>query len=423
MNGVFQILALLTAATSLGSCSREHLPVLETGAGRPMPRAWIDMDTGHKVTRLTGPGGDHRSFYFHNPPFIPASGAEGDLMVFYGSPVDQGDDKNFSARQNRQIFTLNLKTLETKQITHHPTPIQGEIVGKNRKEVFYQASDSVFSTQVETGETTLIYVFPDSIRGGITTLNAEEALLGGVYSDPEKYRVLREHPQKGDFFTRIFEARIPHTLFTLDIQSGIMEPIFSDTAWLNHVQFSPTDPQLLMFCHEGPWHLLDRIWTIRLDQREAHLMHRRTVYREIAGHEFFSPDGETIWFDLQIPRGESFYLAGLDLATGKEKRFALERDAWSIHFNVSPDLKLFAGDGGDSSQVAHAVDGQWIYLFTPEGDSLRPERLVNMKYHDYSTEPNVHFSPDGRQVIFRANFEGNTQVYAVETEAFHPKND
>ena len=28
--------------------------------------------------------------------------------------------------------------------------------------------------------------------------------------------------------------------------------------WLNHLQFSPTDPTLLMFCHEGPWHKVDR---------------------------------------------------------------------------------------------------------------------------------------------------------------------
>ena len=25
---------------------------------------------------------------------------------------------------------------------------------------------------------------------------------------------------------------------------------------------------------------------------------------EIAGHEFFSADGRTIWYDLQTPRGE-----------------------------------------------------------------------------------------------------------------------
>ena len=63
-----------------------------------------------------------------------------------------------------------------------------------------------------------------------------------------------------------------------------------------------------------------------------------------------------------------------------------------------------------------AQDGMWIYLFRPEGDRLTSERLVNMKHHDYTLEPNVHFSPDGKWVIFRANFEGESQVYAVEVE-------
>ncbi|MBK6479416.1 MAG: hypothetical protein IPF93_14355 [Saprospiraceae bacterium] len=39
-----------------------------------------------------------------------------------------------------------------------------------------------------------------------------------------------------------------------------------------------------------------------------------------------------------------------------------------------------------------------------------------MKHHRYSLEPKVHFSPDEKQVIFRANFEGTTNVYAVEIE-------
>lgn len=37
-----------------------------------------------------------------------------------------------------------------------------------------------------------------------------------------------------------------------------------------------------------------------------------------------------------------------------------------------------------------------------------------MKNHDYKLEPNVLFSPDGNQIIFRANFEGSSQIYAVD---------
>jgi oligogalacturonide lyase len=153
---------------------------------------------------------------------------------------------------------------------------------------------------------------------------------------------------------------------------------------------------------------------------------------EIAGHEFFSGDGKTVWYDLQTPRGEDFWLGGYEIATGKRTWYHLQRNEWSVHFNVSPDGKLFAGDGGDSEMVARAPDGKWIYLFRPEripdvagiknpdsANLIDPgrfvsERLVNMSKHDYRLEPNVSFTPDMKWIVFRSNMFGPTHVFAVE---------
>jgi oligogalacturonide lyase len=247
-------------------------------------------------------------------------------------------------------------------------------------------------------------------------VNADGSLLAGAWSEDKEKEILKNNPEKRSYFNLIYEAKLPRTLFTIDIKSKKLDKIFSDSAWLNHVQFSSTDPDLLMFCHEGPWHKVDRIWTISVTKKQPMLMHKRTMDMEIAGHEWPSPDGKKIWFDLQLPRGKTFYVAGVDVETGTEKRYSLERNEWSIHFNCTRDEKLFCGDGGDSGQVAKAPDGMWIYLFRPEGDKLVSEKLVNMKKHNYRLEPNVHFSPDEKWVIFRANFEGIENVYAVEME-------
>lgn len=172
--------------------------------------------------------------------------------------------------------------------------------------------------------------------------------------------------------------------------------------WLNHLLFSPTDPSMLMFCHEGPWHKVDRIRT----------------------------DGKTIWYDLQTPRGEDFWLAGYNIETGERTWYHLQRNEWSIHFNVSRDGKLFTGDGGDPGQVARAPDGRWIYVFRPElianrgvqdksfvqPGVLRAEKLVNMANHNYRLEPNVRFTPDEKWVVFRSNMFGDTYGFAVEVE-------
>jgi oligogalacturonide lyase len=378
-------------------------PVLETGALRPMPDAWIDRETGHRVIRLSRRAGSNTSFYFHNNPFVAGERDSAATMLFYGTtPI------------GRQIFALDLRSLGSRQVTEHAGGVSGEIVAPRHREVIYQSHDSVFATHIDTRATRLLHVMPADLHGSITTLNADETLLAGVRAGPEVRAILAKYPGKGEFFNRIFEAHAPHSLFTIDLRSGELRTIHNENTWLGHVQFSPTDPNLLMFCHEGPWHLVDRIWNIDVRSGAVRLMHHRTVEREIAGHEFWSPDGRWIWYDLQVPRGVTFFLAAVQVATGSSKRFKLTRDEWSIHFNSAPDGALFAGDGGDSSQVARAKNGRWIYLFRPARDRLASERLVDMRRHDYRLEPNVHFTPDGAWVVFRANFEGESQVYAVE---------
>lgn len=371
-------------------------PLDETGPQKEMPNEWIDQDTHHKVVRLSRKDGNNLSFYFHNNPFL---GRE--RMIFYSS------DEN-----GHQLYTVDLKTLALKRVS--ASNGNAEIVGHRSESVYYQSHDSVFNTSVETGQTKLVYIFPADFKGNITTLNADETLLAGSWASDEQRAIARKYPEKHDFFDRIFDAHLPNKLFTINLKTGELKVIHGENTWLGHVQFSPTDPDLLMFCHEGPWQKVDRIWTIRMGSGEVRLMHKRTVENEIAGHEFFSPDGKAIFFDWQIPKGQNFFLGAVDVKTGAEKKYAMTRDEWSIHFNVSPDEKLFCGDGGNDTQVAHAKNGRWIYLFRPEGDHFVSERLVNMKDQQYKLEPNVHFSPDGKWVIFRANFEGKEEVYAVE---------
>ena len=65
--------------------------------------------------------------------------------------------------------------------------------------------------------------------------------------------------------------------------------------------------------------------------------------------------------------------------------------------------------------VARARNGKWLYLFTPQTiGTLKAEKLVNLAKHNYNLEPNVNFTPDGKWIVFRGNFDGSAQVYAVE---------
>ncbi|GLR18973.1 oligogalacturonate lyase family protein [Portibacter lacus] len=399
-----KLLTLILLFASITFACNGQTPVIETGVNTASVTEWIDASTHHKIKRLTN-GEGNRSFYFHNNPFLKSKDGKDDLMIYYGA-----------VEGNNQLFSLNLKTNESRQLTTHEGKKRGEIVGRKRRVVFYQIKDTIFTTHIDTKETKKVFVFPDNFKASISTLNADETLLAGTWASPEKDTILKNHPSKGEFFDRIFDAKLPHTLFSVNVDNGELKEIHAENTWLGHIQFSTTDPDVLMFCHEGPWHKVDRIWNVNLKTNNVEKVHERTVYREIAGHEFWSWDGKTIYYDLQIPRGETFYLAAYDVESNRMKKYELDRNEWSIHFNISPDQKLFCGDGGDSGQVAKAKDGMWIYLFTPSGDTLESQKLVNMKHHGYKLEPNVHFSPDGQSIIFRANFDGTVQIYAVEIE-------
>ncbi len=318
--------------------------------------------------------------------------------------------------EGRRIFTVNLKTLEISPVTDRDS--SGEIVAAKRRELLYFNGTEVYATHLDTRQTRKITELdPAWPRGGHLAVNADETLLMGFFAEG-----IAEYFKKprSEWFIEIHKARLPNALYTIDIRTGETKIIHRENNWLGHVQFSPTDPKLVSFCHEGPWNLVDRIWTIRADGTDRQLVHRRTMENEIAGHEFWGSDGKRIWFDLQMPMGENFFLANVTLVDGKLTRYRLERDQWCIHYNISADGSMCCGDGGASSSVARAEDGKWIYLFRPRGEQLEVERLCGMADHDYRTEPNVRFTPDGRWVVFNSNINDSRQIHAVEVARAFP---
>ena len=374
------------------------------GAEDP-PREWIEPATGHRVIRLSERPGT-ASLYFHQNPYT----ASGDMMVV-------------STPEGLATIALATRTI---------TPlVEGRashlVVGRKTRQAFYIQNDTVYAADLSTRVARKILSHPRLRTGSGFGLSADETMLAGSF-------VIEDAPGAGApanvtpppnpsatpppaalSLEARWLARRPMALYTINVKSGELNVIHKSTDWLNHVQMSPTDPTLIMFCHEGPWHKVDRIWTIRTDGSNRRLMHERTMDMEIAGHEFFGPDGKTIWYDLQTPKSKVFWLAGVDVATGRRTRYHVDREHWSVHFNVSRDGKRFAGDGGGPRSVAAPGNGQWIYLFTPSaGGSLAAERLVDLSKHDYQLEPNVTFTPDGKWIVFRSNMHGATHVYAVE---------
>ncbi|HEV2666679.1 MAG TPA: oligogalacturonate lyase family protein, partial [Blastocatellia bacterium] len=365
------MVSLLIAAVSLTTNIGGGFSAIAQSEAAPVPpKEWIDPDTGHRVIRLTEDSGG-ASLYFHQNGYT----ASGDKLVI----TTRGG-----------LSTINLKTRKVEPLVEGR--VSNVVVGRKTRQVFYIKDDTVYATHLDTRETRAIVKKAELRTGSGLTVNADETLLGGsmieggqkfVSSSPRPTGA-DSYPGKGRMMEERLAARAPMALYTINVKTGEMKTFHHCTDWLNHVQFSPADPGLLMFCHEGPWHKVDRIWTIRTDGSGLTKIHTRSMEMEIAGHEFFSADGKTIWYDLQTPKSKIFWLAGHRLATGEKVKYKVEREHWSVHFNASPDGKLFAGDGGGPRSVAAPGNGQWIYLFTPKNGALQVEKLVNLAKHDYT---------------------------------------
>jgi oligogalacturonide lyase len=436
------------------SIPRFILPVLLASAGA-LARAdyassWIDPDTGHRVVQLSREPGTESLYFTQN-----AYTQDGRLIVStpHGlatidvntGAIDPFEDAASAAPAAASDdgpgrFRNRLRLIQT---------------GHKTGSVFYQKGNAIYALDPATKTSRQVATLP-TVKGmpSVNTVNSDETLVAGSYTEGEGGRGRRaardqpgsatymggdNRPDKGEMMERRLAARLPSTLFTLNLQTGEYRELLHTTDWIDHFQFSPTDPTLLMYAHEGPWHKIDRIWLMRIS--DAHpvptLVHHRTMRMEIAGHEFWGASGEWLWYDLQTPRSEVFWVAGYNVKTGQRIWYHLDRDQWSVHFNVSPDGTLFSGDGGsEDKNVAHAKDGKWLYLFHPrlvadlqtpasQGDLVQIgtfdfERLVNLKQHDYVLEPNATFTPDMKWLVFRSNMNGNVQVYAVELAKAKP---
>ena len=398
------------------------------------PAQWTDATTGHRIVRVDDRPGNY-ALYFNYNPFTP----DGRRMVYLTPEgIRVADTRDWSTtlllkeKVDRLLFVGNRAPVA--YYTTNPT-------GGTENE----GPSVIWSVDLDTGKRRRIAELPG---GRIESISADDRLLAGhVELEPPPPAIAaqgRRDPKTGSpsysgtgpdgrplsfaqakaqWMAARLAAGVPMEIFTIDIQTGARRSVTRSKDWLNHVQFSPKDPTLLMYCHEGPWEKVDRIWTIRTDGSARTKVHQRRFQGEIAGHEYWAPDGRTIWYDLIQPQGVR-WLAGHDVVTGARRWLRIGPGQGSYHYSSTPDGRSFSGDGND--------EAKYISLFHPRLDNsarasgtldaaaliatgtLETERLADLSKHDYTLEPNQHFTPDGKWLVYRSNIEGKPAIYAVE---------
>jgi oligogalacturonide lyase len=230
------------------------------------PATWVDKDTGHRVWRLT-----------------PEPGSGG-LCFNYNAFTPDGKSMVYTAPDG--IHALDLASRKTRLLVPSSGGRGGPrtiSVGQKTNSVYFTRADagsgvtSVYSASFDNGLVKKLADLPAGMH--VDSINADETLAAGTYEDKSgpARPPLPKTDSKGAMMEQRLASRTPLVLFTINLQNAKVTELLHSTDWVNHLLFSPTDPTLLMYCHEGPWQKVDRIWTIRTDGTQKTMIHKRTM--------------------------------------------------------------------------------------------------------------------------------------------------
>lgn len=371
------------------------------GKGERTPAEWRSFTadkTGIEVRQLTNYKGHSYHLYFTNPGWY-----DGGRKLLFGSD-----------RCNRtNLFSIELASGEITQLTDLDQgariKLQSTSVNPQRDEAYFWHGPELVALDLRTLEERRIYRAPDGFRTTMTNVTADgRYVCTGLYEDlSHRFRVDLEHGYVG--FHEYWEARPLSQVLRIDATSGAADVVVEERSWIGHINTSPTQPQLITFCHEGPWHKVDhRIWGLDITTGQAWKI-RPCEPGERVGHEYWFADGEQIGYHGFSPAGEPFYGSiRYDNSGQVEAPFP----HGSTHFH-SNDLSLIVGDG--SREAPHLM----LWRFR-DGRFEGPRALLAHRGSFQAQVLHVHprFSPDGRQIIFVSDMLGYGNIYLIDTPDF-----
>lgn len=144
---------------------------------------------------------------------------------------------------------------------------------------------------LESLEERILWEMPEGYVQSMLNCTADgEYICVGIFEDLSKrFRVDYLHGYIG--FRETYEAH-PHSMIVrIHTSDDSTETIWEENNWIGHVNTSPTQANLLTFCHEDPWELVDnRIWGMDINTGKVWKI-RPCTGNETVGHEYWYLDG------------------------------------------------------------------------------------------------------------------------------------
>ncbi len=226
-----------------------------------------------------------------------------------------------------------------------------------------------------------------------------------------------------DTFEAQFRARPRSRLVEVDLVTGTETVLLEQRCHFGHPNYRP-DGRTIMFCHEGPWDLVDsRLWFIDPDGTNLREGRKRKPDRPPAkgaerwGHEYWLADSSRAAYEYYPGRDDQGVTSInlLDPDTLDEE--VLMTATRFAHFQSNRDNTLIVGDGHPT------LSGNIVLVDVPtktersvcrHGSSMKPylDPLTG-KPETQMVHPHAAFSGDSRRVVFSSDLHGAPAVYVV----------
>jgi oligogalacturonide lyase len=276
--------------------------------------------------------------------------------------------------------------------------------------VAYLRNGRVFvAMDLASGETRPVYEVPEGYNGHSLGCTADGNTL--VFNEMEDVSDRVRRGPGGQGFEAMFEARPHCRILAVGTDGSSPRVVHEDERWLAHVNASPALPDVLTFCHEGPWHRVQRLWALRISTGETWALRKQTPPDAI-GHEYWFADGERIgyhgWSD---PSQHLFGWVTWDGSDGREWAFR----GRSMHFH-SIDETLVVGDGHK--------DVPYLLVWRQAGQAYEGPRILATHRSSFHVQylhvhPRMFRSPDGTvRVIYTSDDSGYGNVCIVDLPDF-----
>lgn len=316
---------------------------------------------------------------------------------------------------NWQLYKLDIGNKQLVQLTDDKgvAPLSA-CLDPDKLIAYYWSDKSLKAVNVNNYKNRELYQVPEGFNPGILSLNGNGDFLDFAYSEN-----LNLSTDSGEIYSGMRETlyrRPTSVIIRVEVKNGEARAVWGERRWISHVNTSPVDENIILFCHEGPWHLVQRMWIVKADTNEVWPLVEQKKHLERSGHELFTDKGRIVtqYGSRKSPESEWNNADIFIDPDGSEKETYWYPGPKPMHVQINSDETLGVGDSAflnpDFKQGK-----EFICLIKYKKGKARQHLLCKHKtsWKTQYSHPHPIFTPDDRNIIFNSDRGGKLNIYMV----------